>query len=73
MFIYFLLADQKIHHSILVIKFYTQAKDKDFELELSWICDESDKKFEAVPRDLFDAAESQAKASLESDEDMDED
>lgn len=45
-------------------------KDKDFELEISWVCDESGKEFKRVPADLLAEAEAAAKAAL--DEDMDD-
>ncbi|KAK9822442.1 hypothetical protein WJX74_011023 [Apatococcus lobatus] len=44
-------------------------EEKPFELELAWICDESNKEFKRVPADLAAEAEQQAKAAL--DEDMD--
>ncbi|WWC67127.1 uncharacterized protein I206_101034 [Kwoniella pini CBS 10737] len=46
-------------------------KDKDFELELTWICQESGNKHALVPEDLLKAAEEKAKAALE--EGMEED
>jgi 20S proteasome subunit alpha 7 len=42
-------------------------EEKGFELEMSWICDESDKQFAKVPADLVKAAETAAKESLGSD------
>ncbi|KAI8908104.1 nucleophile aminohydrolase [Powellomyces hirtus] len=49
---------------------HDDVKDKDFELEMSWILD-STKKHEFVPKDIADEAERAAKASLH--DDMDED
>lgn len=46
-------------------------KDKDFECELSWICDASGGEFKRVPKALADEAVKLAKAALEED-DMDE-
>jgi len=43
-------------------------KDKDFELEASWICPESNYEHSAVPIDLLKAAETQAKDILEKEE-----
>jgi 20S proteasome subunit alpha 7 len=31
-------------------------KDKEFELELSWVCDESNRRHERVPADVLTAA-----------------
>lgn len=45
-------------------------KDRDYEMEYSWICDESDKKHVRVPKDLVDEAEKLAKESL--DDEMDD-
>ncbi|WVW81469.1 hypothetical protein I302_103463 [Kwoniella bestiolae CBS 10118] len=46
-------------------------KDKDFELEMTWICQESGNKHRPVPDDLLKSAEEKAKAALE--EGMEED
>lgn len=40
-------------------------EEKPFELEVAWICDASDREFRRVPADIVEAAEQQAKASLE--------
>lgn len=40
-------------------------KEKAFELEISWVCDESGKKHTLVPADLKAAAEAVAKAAKE--------
>jgi len=48
---------------------HDEVKDKDFELEMAWICDESKHTFEMVPQDIKEAAEKQAKSQLA---DMDE-
>jgi len=52
----------KIIHQV-----HDDAKDKQFELELGWVCDESNKMFQKVPTELHAAAEAAAKASLEED------
>ena len=52
---------------------YTQhdpAKDKPIELEISWVCDESNRLHQLVPPELHAAAEAAAKAHRES---MDDD
>lgn len=41
---------------------HDEAKDKDFELEISWICEESKFRHEFVPADLFAEAEAAAKS-----------
>jgi len=46
-------------------------KDKDFELEMTWICKESGGKHVVVPADLLAEAEAKARAALE--EGMEED
>jgi len=46
-------------------------KDKDFELELTWVCTESNGEHALVPKDLVLEAEAKAKAALE--EGMEED
>ena len=48
-------------------------KDKAFEIEMSWVCEESGRQFQAVPADVVAAAEVAAKAALESDDDDDDD
>ncbi|KAI7854235.1 nucleophile aminohydrolase [Circinella umbellata] len=49
---------------------HDDAKDKDFELELSWICAESKNKHQFVPEDIKQEAERLAKESL--DEEMED-
>jgi 20S proteasome subunit alpha 7 len=46
-------------------------KDRDFELEMTWVCEESKMKHALVPADLMAEAEAKAKAALE--EGMEED
>ncbi|KAJ3300619.1 hypothetical protein HK104_009276 [Borealophlyctis nickersoniae] len=50
---------------------HDDVKDKEFELEISWVCEESKGRHEFVPKDLVAEAERLAKASLE--DEMDED
>jgi 20S proteasome subunit alpha 7 len=52
---------------------HDEAKDRDFELEMSWICAESNNQHRPVPKELIDEAVQFVKASLEEDgDDMDE-
>lgn len=44
---------------------HDDAKEKEFELEMSWIGSESNNLHVHVPKDLFDEAEAEAKAALE--------
>ncbi|KAJ3092450.1 hypothetical protein HK102_007074 [Quaeritorhiza haematococci] len=55
----------------IIYTVHDDVKDKEFELELSWVCDESKGRHEFVPKDLAEEAERLAKASLQ--EEMDED
>lgn len=43
------------------------AKEKEFELEMSWIGDETDGLLVAVPKDLHDEANKKAKDALAAD------
>ena len=43
-------------------------KDKEFELEISWICAETKNRHEPVPKDLLDDAEAKAKEEEEDEE-----
>lgn len=49
----------------IIYMIHDEVKDKDFELELSWVCEESGRTYQQVPRDLKEAAERSAKAKLE--------
>eukprot|EP01113_Clastostelium_recurvatum_P049610 TRINITY_DN921_c0_g1_i2.p1 TRINITY_DN921_c0_g1~~TRINITY_DN921_c0_g1_i2.p1 ORF type:complete len:249 (-),score=71.52 TRINITY_DN921_c0_g1_i2:130-876(-) len=53
----------RIIHSV-----HDPIKDKDFELELSWLCEESGRKHQVVPKDLLVDAEERAKAIIEAQE-----
>ncbi|ONK61512.1 uncharacterized protein A4U43_C08F30700 [Asparagus officinalis] len=44
---------------------HDEAKDKAFELELSWVCDESNRQHQKVPDALLEEAKAAAKAALE--------
>jgi len=54
---------------------HDEVKDKPFELEMSWICEETKWQHKMVPNDIRDEAEAWAKQSIEEDEmdDSDED
>ncbi|KAI8320844.1 20S proteasome subunit [Martensiomyces pterosporus] len=54
---------------------HDESKDKLFELELSWVCDESNGRHTRVPQDLVDEAIQHAERSLDEDDDdeMDDD
>eukprot|EP01080_Neovahlkampfia_damariscottae_P000352 gene352-6766_t len=56
--------------SKIIYGVYDKSKDKDFHLELSWVCDASKKVHEMVPEDIREQAIKEAKDSLiEEDED----
>ncbi|KAG6413147.1 hypothetical protein SASPL_125849 [Salvia splendens] len=44
---------------------HDEAKDKAFELEMSWVCDESNRQHQKVPENLLEEAKAAAKAALE--------
>ncbi|KAJ8491301.1 hypothetical protein OPV22_013022 [Ensete ventricosum] len=44
---------------------HDEAKDKAFELEMSWICDESNRQHQKVPDALLEEAKTAAKTALE--------
>lgn len=46
---------------------HDDAKDKDFELEMSWIGDETKGLHLAVPKDLFEDADKKGKDALDAD------
>jgi len=54
----------------IIYMVHDDVKDKAFELELSWVCTETNNLHEMVPKELRDEAEKLAKAALE-DEGMD--
>ncbi|PSR90100.1 Proteasome subunit alpha type-3 like [Actinidia chinensis var. chinensis] len=49
----------------IIYKVHDEAKDKAFELEMSWICDESKRQHEKVPEELLEEAQAAAKVALE--------
>lgn len=58
----------KIIHSL-----HDEAKDKPFELEMSWLCEGSGWKHVGVPRDIIAEAVEWAKKEVEDDAENDED
>eukprot|EP00695_Tsukubamonas_globosa_P004026 TRINITY_DN982_c0_g1_i1.p1 TRINITY_DN982_c0_g1~~TRINITY_DN982_c0_g1_i1.p1 ORF type:complete len:271 (-),score=115.71 TRINITY_DN982_c0_g1_i1:45-800(-) len=52
----------------MIYKVHDFVKDKEFELELGWVCDESKKQFQLVPATIREEAERIAKAALEAEE-----
>ncbi|KAG6537119.1 proteasome subunit alpha type-3-like [Zingiber officinale] len=49
----------------IIYAVHDEAKDKAFELEMSWVCDESNRQHQKVPDDLLEQAKTAAKAALE--------
>ena len=47
---------------------HDESKDREFELELSWICPESGMRHQHVPSDLFAEAQQYAKDATNNDE-----
>jgi 20S proteasome subunit alpha 7 len=50
-------------HSIYLV--HDDAKEKEFELEMSWIGDETDGLHRPVPKELLEEAQRKAKEALE--------
>nr|KJB55440.1 hypothetical protein B456_009G076300 [Gossypium raimondii] len=49
----------------IIYKVHDEAKDKAFELEMSWVCDESKQQHQKVPDDLLEEAKAAARVALE--------
>lgn len=49
----------------IIYAVHDEAKDKAFELEMSWVCDESDRQHQKVPEYLLDEAKTAARVALE--------
>lgn len=47
---------------------HDDAKDKPMEIELSWVCEASGWRHQAVPKDIHTGAETWAKAQIEAEE-----
>lgn len=50
---------------------HDELKDKNFELELSWVSNQTKGKHEKVPESIFIEAERSAKQAMEADSDSD--
>ena len=50
-----------------IYQVHDEAKDKDFELEVTWVCTESKNQHVPVPKELLAEAERKAKAAQEDD------
>lgn len=55
-----------------IYKVHDEIKDKLFELEMSWICSESDNKFQIIPDDLRQEAEALAEQAVREAEEVEE-
>jgi 20S proteasome subunit alpha 7 len=52
------------HVALIIHKVHDDAKDKDFELEMSWICPQSNNRHQSVPKEVLQQAEQWAKEQL---------
>jgi len=50
---------------------HDELKDKNFEMELSWVCKETDGRHERVPHEIYLEAEKAAKQAMEAESDSD--
>lgn len=57
----------------VIYKLHDDVKDKEFELDLSWVCDESGRKHVRVPEELRQKAIAEAKAEKDREEMADDD
>jgi len=57
----------------IVFSLHDEVKDKPFELELSWVCDESGKKHQRVPAEVMELALAAGRKAAEDDDSDDED
>jgi len=57
----------------IIYSLHDEVKDKPFEMELSWVCDDSDRKHQLVPKDIFDEAAAAGVKAAEDDDSDDED
>jgi len=57
----------------IIYQLHDEVKDKPFELELSWVCDQSNKKHQFVPKDLLKEAVAAGIKAAEDDDTDDED
>jgi len=61
--------DAVMHIAKILHAVHDDIKDKEFELELSWICPESGNQHQFVPKDLRDQADKAARDALKADMD----
>jgi len=66
-----LTCEQALMHAAKIMHKVHDEKDKDFELEMSWICPGSKYEYAAVPEALLKAAEAEAKRIIEAEEQED--
>eukprot|EP00484_Ammonia_sp_Unknown_P030346 CAMPEP_0197035746 /NCGR_PEP_ID=MMETSP1384-20130603/13452_1 /TAXON_ID=29189 /ORGANISM="Ammonia sp." /LENGTH=264 /DNA_ID=CAMNT_0042465843 /DNA_START=68 /DNA_END=862 /DNA_ORIENTATION=- len=57
----------------IIYQLHDEVKDKPFELEMSWICDASQKKHQFVPQDILDQAKAAGAKAAEDEDSDDED
>merc|ERR1712151_1006072 len=60
-----LTCEKALVHVAKILHKVHDEKDKDFELEMSWICPASKDQYAAVPSDLLKTAEAEAKRMIE--------
>mmetsp|Transcript_23350 Transcript_23350/g.75555 ORF Transcript_23350/g.75555 Transcript_23350/m.75555 type:complete len:255 (-) Transcript_23350:329-1093(-) len=63
-----LTCEKALVHVAKILHKVHDEKDKDFELEISWICPASKYEYSGVPVDIMKAAEAEAKRMLEAEE-----
>lgn len=56
----------------IIYSLHDEVKDKPFEMELSWVCDDSDRKHQLVPKSMFDEAVAAGVKAAEDDDSDDE-
>jgi 20S proteasome subunit alpha 7 len=72
MFVFF--SQVEIENTVFCFSIYLvhdELKDKQFELELSWVGADTKGVFERVPQSVFQEAEKSAKAAMEDESDSD--
>jgi 20S proteasome subunit alpha 7 len=63
---------EAVNHAARIIHMvHDEAKDKEFEMEMSWICPETDNQHKFVPKHVVENAERLAKAALNQEMDQD--
>jgi len=65
--------DGLFHAAKIIETLHDDAKDKPYELEMSWICPETEMKHKLVSRELVKEVREAAKRAIEAEEDEDED